>query len=94
MCERVQFGLAADVGVLEVERVLGPIGRLVERPRAPVHADAKRAACDNDALDAAGGRGFQQISRARDVDALHLLRELRPTADAHFERQVQQRVDA
>ena len=52
MRERVQFRLTAHVGVLKIERVLRPVGRFIERFRILVHANGKRAARDDGALDA------------------------------------------
>ena len=94
LSQRVQFGLSTKVRVREIQRVLGPVGRLVERYRLTVDADRQRAARNDRTPHAVGGRGLQEQPSAFNVDALHLLERLRPAAHAHFEREVQQRIDA
>ena len=79
--------------VRKIDGVFGPVGGLVESLWATIDSNRKRAAGDDNARHALRGRRVQQTVGAPDVDLAHLLEQLGPAADAHLERQVNDRID-
>ena len=71
-----------------------PRRRLVQRNGLAVDADGECAPRDDGPAHACRSRLLQQLPRALDVDAPHLVQQIRAAADAHLERQVQDRIHA